>query len=264
MSRLSRPGAETDGGRKHLEVVGRNRPECWQDELDAEGQAEGGERRLAALEALGHQADERDQGGTHGLESPPCPADGAGQQHVVSADDVSGSLDRSGLLDLVDNLLDVLQRAGEPRGEAVGEQAERLPLLWTIPARNACARWVEPRVGADAVKAATTLRVPGTSLEACQLPRLLVNVFLAGEAKTPSKLHRPRPARVKAVAGHLFVFLAAWGSHHGAPMRKTIGRYSLALLDRESVSPVTVRGFGGAVNHEGIRAATALPNRFPH
>lgn len=70
MSRLSRPGAETDGGRKHLEVVGRNRPECWQDELDAEGQAEGGERRLAALEALGHQADERDQGGNGGSVQP--------------------------------------------------------------------------------------------------------------------------------------------------------------------------------------------------
>lgn len=258
MSRLSRAGAETDGWRKHLEVVGRNRPECRQDELDAEGQAEGGERRLAALEALGHQADERDQGGAHGVETPPCPTDGAGQQHVVSADDVSGDLDRSGLLDLVDHILDVVQRAGKPRGEAVSEQAEGLTLCWAIPARNACARRVEPRVGADAVKATTTLRVPGTSLEACQLPRLLVNVFLAGEAKTPSKLHRPRPARVEAVAGHLLVFLAAWSSHRGAPMRKTIGRYSLALLDRESVSPVTVRRFRGAVNHEGIRAATPV------
>lgn len=256
MSRVPRAGAESDGRWKCLEAVGRDLPEYGQDELDAEGQAEGGERRLATLKAFGHQTDERDEGRTHCVEAPSGPTDGAGQQHVVPADEMSCGLDRSGLLDLIDDMLDVLQRAGQSRGEAVGKQAESLLSCWAIPARNACARQVESRVRADVVKAATTPRMSGTSIKSCRLPLLSVNVFLAGEAKFPSELHRPRPARVDAVAGHLPLSLVTRSYHRGSPMREIIGRYAVGLRDRETVSPASQRDLHRAVNHEGIRAAT--------
>lgn len=163
-------------------MVGRDLSDCGQDMIYAEGQAERGERRLATRKVLGHQTHECDEDGAHSVEPPPRPTDSGRQQDVVPADDTGGELDAASVLDFIDDLLDVVQRAGESCGEAIGQQAEGLLSCWAIPARNACARRVESRVGADVVKSATTPRMSGTSKESCRLPRPLANVLLAGEA----------------------------------------------------------------------------------
>jgi len=193
-------------------MVGRDLPKCWQYDLDAERLAEGGESRLATFETLGHQADERDEGGMHHVEASPGPTDGAGQFHVVPADHVCCGLNGADLFDLIDDMLEVVQCSGEPRSKTVGKQAEALLTFGAIPARNTCSRRIESGVRADVAKTAAAARMPGTSIKSCRLPRFLANVFLAGEAKFPTKLHRPRPARGKPWRA---TFLSCWWP--GAP-----------------------------------------------
>ena len=236
-------------------MVAGDLPQCGQDELDPESTPEGGECRLAGPHP-GHQADERDQGRTHGVETPPSPADGPREQDVVSTDEMSGGLDGAGGLDLGNDVLDVAQGAREPRGKAVGEQAESLLASCAVPARNARSGRVASAVGADGAKAAATPRVQRASIKSCGPPGLLGNVVLAGEAHYPSELHRPRPARVQPWRATFFSGSWSGEPHREAPMREVIGAESPTLPDRRAVSPASLTEPHGAVNHEGIRAPT--------
>lgn len=192
-----RGGREAERGRKRGEVVGGDVAESRQDELDAERLAKGGEGRLAMPESFVHQAADGTEGGADGVNATASPADGARQLDIVSADEMSGGLHGVEPLDLADDALDVAQRAWEPGGEAVGEQTERPLRSWTVPAGNVRASRIEPLVGAESVKPAAAFGMQRALVQSCRVPRLLGNVFLAGEPEFPPELHRPRPARLR-------------------------------------------------------------------
>ena len=55
----------------------------------------------------------------------------------MSAHDVSCNLNSAYPFDLIDDLLEVTDATGKPRGETISEQAEGLLSFGAVPARNA-------------------------------------------------------------------------------------------------------------------------------
>jgi len=76
--------------------------------------------------------------------------------------------------------------------------------LRAVPARYSATARTRSLVGAVAGKAATTTRVAGTALQACQQPQLLSNVVLAGHPCDEEDLHRPSARTAATVAGLSF------------------------------------------------------------
>jgi hypothetical protein len=178
-----------------LQVHGRDLPECRQDELNAKRISKRREGWRTTHEPLGHQADQGHERGADSVYAAPNPANRTWKQDIVSSHDVRRRLKGAHSLDLGNDQLDISQTAGESRSEAVRQQTECLLALRAVPARDVCAWRIFARVGSCVPNAAATLWVQRATREACQAPRLLANVFLAGEPRMEAKLHRPRPAR---------------------------------------------------------------------
>ena len=136
------------------------------------------------------------------LEAPADPAQRPGQLDV-QPQPIDGRFTSGRLFDLIDHRLDLGQGAREPRREAIGEKAERTMPFGAIPARNPGAGRVHPLISAMAGKGTTAVRMQRATLQGCNSPGLLVNVFRAGEPRCESKLHRPWARTALTVAGLL-------------------------------------------------------------
>ena len=98
-----------------------------------------------------------------------------------------------GLLGGDDDRFERIECPGQPRSQAVGQQAEGGVTLGAVPASDACPARGLARVGAVACQRTSPVRVIRTPLKGCIAPRLGPNVSLAGVPRRVSKLHRPWP-----------------------------------------------------------------------
>ena len=119
--------------------------------------------------------------GDHRLEAPAYPAQRPGQLDI-QAQPVGRHLTACGLLGGNDDLFDLLQRAREASGKAIGQQAEGTVTLGAVPTRNPGPGWIDPLIGAVARKRTTACRMQRAAFQSCILPGLVLNVLFAGEA----------------------------------------------------------------------------------
>ena len=108
-----------------------------------------------------------------------------------------------------DNRLQIVQRARQPRRQAVRQKADRCMALWAIPASNLRPARGLPRVGAVARQRTSAVRVVRAALKPCVALRLGPNVFLAGKPRLITKLHRPWRGGSSEPARASFSFLVS-------------------------------------------------------
>ena len=190
------PGAvrpEAERRRQHRQQRGGQGAQRHQRRIGIQALAAGAQREVAAGEVLRQQADNLLQHLPHQAQAAAQPAQGAGQLDVV-AQAVGGLLPTRRPLGAHDGLLQLLQRSGQPRRQAVRQQAEGGVTLRAVPARDQRAGRLPALVGAVAGKRATAgFGMIGAPVEPCITPRFGGNVLLAGEPRLVAKLHRSRP-----------------------------------------------------------------------
>lgn len=132
-----------------------------------------------------------------GLDPPVHPAQRP-RQLDVGAQRIGGGHPSRGLLGGDHYLLHFLERAGQMRGQAVGEQGKRATGGGTVPAGKPAPRRGFAGVGAMAGEATPPSGMEGATRQASVPPGLLANVFLAGQGYFISDLHwtGDRPARL--------------------------------------------------------------------
>lgn len=135
---------------------------------------------------------------------PPTHPPNRPRQLDILAQPVGGGCQARCLLDGHHDLLQLIKRAGQTSGKAVGEQGERAALQRTVPTGNEGTGRRDPGIGAVTGETTAATGMERATRQACLEPCLLANVLLAGQGTFQAELHRP-PARTAAtVAGHSF------------------------------------------------------------
>ena len=134
------------------------------------------------------------------LNTPSYPAQHTGQLNLQAQRGTRG-FQTVGLFDSIDHRLNLSQCAGQSCCQAIRQQTERAMPLRAVPAGDVGAGRGKTLIGPVSGKPAATSRVQRAACQACIAPRLLVNVFLAGEFTLVTELHRPPARTVAPVAG---------------------------------------------------------------
>ena len=170
-------------------------------------------------ETLGHQTFECEKVRMHLLAPASCPTHCAYQAHIIGARVIGRGLQARGLLGECNHRFERNQRARQPSGQTIRQQAERAMSFSAIPASDSSAGRNFPLIGGVAAKRTTALRVQGATLQSCLTPGFLANVVVAGEPRWVSKLHQPSARTGTTVAGHLFVRVVVVGLAGSPPPR---------------------------------------------
>ena len=123
--------------------------------------------------------------------APRCPAAaGAGQGAFLRGSRPVGRLLQAGsLLAAAHRLLDTLQRAAHMRGQAAGQQADRLAALDAQETPHLRTRRTLARIRPVGPQPAGARPTPRTRRRSCQIPGPLANIVLVGEMGLEKDLH---------------------------------------------------------------------------
>ena len=147
-------------------------------------------------EVLGEHTDDEYQDVMDKTDPAPDPAHRARESDRIGAQCIGRRAQARGLLGGDDDRFEHIESPGQPRGQAIRQQAEGGVTLGAVPASDACPARGLARIGAVACQRTSPVRVIRTPLKACIAPRLGPNVSLAGVPRRVSKLHRPWPGGV--------------------------------------------------------------------
>ena len=154
-------------------------------------------------EVLGEQTDDEGQDVVDKTDPAPDPTHRPWKPDRIGAQRIGRRGKARGLLGGGDDRFEHIESPGQPRGQAVGQQAEGGVTLGAVPASDACPARGLARTGAVACQRTSPVRGIRTPLKACIAPRPGRNVLLAGVPRGVSKLHRPWPGGGLARAGQL-------------------------------------------------------------
>lgn len=176
-----------------MQLISGELTQRHQNRLGADHLTKGGQRRLDTGEPRREQPDHGAQHGPNRPNTSPHPADHAHLRPGVRPQTV-GRLPEAGCpLGGGHHLLDLSEGAGQPRGQAVGQQTEGRVSSRAVVAGHPCPRRRSPAVRPVPGEATPTSRVQRAPIQSCLPPCLCPNVFLAGESRIETKLHRPGP-----------------------------------------------------------------------
>ena len=194
-----------------------------------------------------HQRHQGQQHRPHGPKPSPHPADGAGQLDVRPQLSC-GSLHRRRCLDCGHHLLDLVQRAGQPRRQAVRQQAEGHMACGAVVPRHPRPFWLHPSVGPKPAQPTPRRPVYRASIEPCLLPDFLPNVCLAGQRRMETELYgRPWVRTAPTVTGPPMSGVSRTGPMPVAPILSpdTPSR-NKAPIHHPGLGPLLRQSTGGA------------------
>ena len=148
MTRLASVQTESERRRQRRQPRGGQRAQRYQRRFAVEPLAAGGQLGPAAGQMLRQQADHRPQRLPDQAHAAAQPAHGAGQGDVVAAHLVGGLHQTRRLLGVHDHRFQFPERPGQPRRQAVGQQAEGGVALRAVPAGDQHAGRPLAQVGA--------------------------------------------------------------------------------------------------------------------
>ena len=151
----------------------------------------------------------------HPGDAPPDPAQRS-RQLDIQAQHIRRRFQARRLFGDGDDLFQFVQRTRPPCRQMIRQQTEGGMALRAVPARNPCSRRRRTHVGTVAGQRATTPRMVRAARETCLPPGFAANVFLAGEPRCESKLHRPRPGG-RYRAGHSPFLPRVWSAETTGP-----------------------------------------------